>query len=154
MIRWYQFGPPEIIAEVGGEIDESAATLAVYGKDLEPADVTALLGIEPTRSFRRGYRKAPRSRPLPHGAWFLQVRGKAPEGPDVQLRKLLTKLPDSEEIWKKLRKQYKVQLRFGLHMSGWNNGFGLSPDLVARLAKMRIELEFDIYAYGDDETDA
>ncbi len=33
-------------------------------------------------------------------------------------------------------------------MSGWNKGFGFTDDLVNRIATMRVELQFDIYAYG------
>jgi uncharacterized protein DUF4279 len=91
---------------------------------------------------------------MPHGAWFLEVRGEAPDGPDVHLRKLLMKLPDSVEVWEELKRRYTVQLRFGLHMSGWNKGFGFSRDLVVRMAKMGVDLDFDIYANGDEKDDA
>jgi hypothetical protein len=141
----------KIIAEVGGVVDESVATLAVYGKDLEPDDVTALLGTKPTISFRRGHQVGPNSPPTSHGAWFLEIRGGAPDGPDVQLRKLLMRLPYSEDVWRKLRSRYEVQLRFGIFMCGWNKGFDLDPDLVVRLGKMGVKLDFDIYANGDEE---
>lgn len=141
----------KVIAKVGGVVDESVATLAVYGKDLEPDDVTKILGIKPTRSFRRGHKRGPNSRSIPHGAWFLEIRGDAPEGPDAQLRNLLMRLPDSEDIWRELRSRYKVQIRFGIFMCDWNKGFNLAPDLIIRLAKMGIELDFDIYANGDEE---
>ncbi len=84
---------------------------------------------------------------MPHGAWFLEVRGEAPDGPEVQLRKLLKKLPNSGKVWKELNRKYTVQIRFGLHITGWNKGFGFPDDLVNRIATMRVELQFDIYAY-------
>jgi hypothetical protein len=143
--------PAKILAEVGGVIDESGVTLAVYGEDLNPKEVTDLLGVKPTRSFKRGYRRNPVSRPSPHGAWFLEVRGKTPDGPDVQLRKLLMKLPTSENVWKELKARHKVQIRFGLHMTGWNKGLEISSTLVRRLGKIGVDLNFDIYAYGEDE---
>src|SRR4051812_17987151 len=141
----------KIIAQVGGPIDESGATLAIYGKSLDPARITRLLGLQPTRSFKRGYCHGPNSPPMRHGAWFLQVRGEAPDGPERQLTKLLRQLPDSVKIWKELNRKYTVQIRFGLHMSGWNKGFGFTPSLVDRIAKMGVALQFDIYAYGDED---
>jgi hypothetical protein len=144
----------KVLTEVGGVIDESGVTLAVYGVNLNPNEVTDLLRVKPTRSFIRGYRRNPASRPAPHGAWFLEVRGKTPDGPDVQLRKLLMKLPTSENIWKELKTRHKVQIRFGLHMTGWNKGFEISSTLVRRLGKIGVDLEFDIYEYGEDEDDA
>lgn len=141
----------KILTEVGGVIDESGVTLIVYGHDLDPDDVTGLLGVKPTRSFRRGYQRSPNSHPMPHGAWFLEVRGKTPDGPDIQLRKLLMKLPASENVWKQLRLLHKVQIRFGLHLTGWNKGFGIPSTLLRRLAKIGGDLEFDVYSYGEEE---
>jgi hypothetical protein len=141
----------EILAEVGGVVDESGVTLVVSGRDLNPDDVTHLLRVEPTRSFKRGYKRQLGSRPMPHGAWFLEIRGTSPKGPEVQLRKLLMKLPSSAGVWKKLRARYDVQFRFGLHMSGWNKGFGIPAALVRRLETTGGDVNFDIYAYGDDE---
>jgi hypothetical protein len=143
----------KILTEVGGVIDESGVTFAVYGDDLIPKDVTELLGVKPTRSFLPGYRRNPSSRPMPHGGWFLEVREKTPDGPEAQLRKLLMKLPTSENVWKTLKARYKVQIRFGLHMTGWNKGFELSSTLIRRLAKIGVDLEFDVYAYGEDVDD-
>jgi hypothetical protein len=112
----------KVVANVGGPLAESSATLAVYGDDLDPKEVTALLGVEPTESFRRGYRRGPRSPATQYGAWFLEVRGGDPAGQDAQLEALLSKLPDSEDVWRKLADQYRVQVRFALHMDGWNKG--------------------------------
>lgn len=137
---------PEIIAEVGGTVDESTVTLCVYGEDLDPEAVTKLLGVSPTSSFRRGYRRKPSARPMPHGAWFLEIRGNAPDGPDVHLRKLLTLLPDSVGIWEELTRLYKVRLSLCLGFSGWNKGFCFPADLIARVAKIGVELDFDVYA--------
>jgi len=137
---------PEIIAEVGGIVDESSVTLCVYGEDLNPDAVTKLLRVTPTSSFRRGHKNKPNSRPMPHGAWFLKIRGKAPNGPDIHLRKLLMKLPQSPQTWKKLTKLYEVRLRICVGFAGWNKSFNFPADLIARAAKIGMDLDFDIYA--------
>jgi hypothetical protein len=146
-----QLKPPRVLAELGGPVDESSATLAVYGQDLEPHDVTALIGVEPSDSFRRGFKRGPRSPAMAHGAWFLEVRGVAPDGPAVQLETLLSKLPESTHVWQQLHERYTVQLRLALHVQGWNKGFSLSKQLTARLAVLGVDLEFDLYAYGEQD---
>ena len=146
-----QLKPPRVLAEVGGPVDESSATLAVYGQDLEPRDVTALVAVEPSDSFRQGFKRGPRSPAMAHGAWFLEVRGVAPDGPAVQLATLLSKLPESAHVWQQLRERYTVQLRLALHVQGWNKGFGLPRQLTARLAVLGVDLEFDLYAYGEQD---
>lgn len=143
--------PDQTIAVVGGVVDESGATLAVYGPDLDPDEVTAALRVQPTRSHRRGFQRSPRARPALVGAWFLEVRGTAPSGPDHQIRRLLMRLPGPGEAWTTLRERYDIQLFIGIHMTGWNKGFALEPDVVARLATLGCRLGFDLYAYPDDE---
>lgn len=142
---------PAALVEVGGAIDESAVTLAIYGEHLNPNEVTQLLGVEPTKSFRSGHKPGPRSPAIGHGAWFFEVRGKAPAGPDAQLELLLSKLPESASIWQELNRHYKVQIRFGLHMQGWNKGFCMEASLLSRLASMGVALVFDLYAYDDKD---
>jgi len=142
---------PRVLAEVGGPVDESSATLAVYGRDLEPHDVTSLIGVEPTHSFRRGFKRGARSPAMEHGAWFLEVRGRAPDGPAVQLETLLAKLPASPDMWRQLSARYTIQLRLALHMQGLNKGFSLNKRLTERVAAFGVDLEFDLYAYGEQD---
>ena len=139
---------PTALAEVGGIVDESSATLAVYGETLEPEEITSILGVAPTSSFRRGHKRGPRSPAMPHGAWFIEVRGTAPDGPESQLLNLLAQLPQSSDIWHQLTQRFQVQVRVALHLEGWNRGFAIDKALLTRLAQMGIDLQFDIYEYG------
>ena len=141
----------EHMVVVGGPVDELSASLAVYGEDLEPGDVTNLLGIEPTFSFRRGYRRRPTSVPAPRGGWFLKMRAVDHPDPGALIGTLLSKLPADREIWGQLNARFKVQLRVAIHMQGWNKGFGIDPASVARLATTGAEVVFDVYAYGDND---
>jgi len=125
--------------------------LAVYGEDLDPAAVTGLLGCSPTSAHRRGDRRGPRSPPQKRGGWFLDVRGTAPESADELAVVLLGRLPEDERIWMKLGTLHEVQLRFAIHMHGWNRGFGLSAATAAKIARLHADLVFDIYAHEDDE---
>ena len=143
--------PPAILTTVGGLVDETGVCLAVYGEDLDPPDVTAIIGREPTSAHRKGDRRGPRSAPYKAGAWFFKVRGEAPQGPAELTAALLDQLPDDERVWAKLNELYKVQLRYGIHMTGWNRGFDLPAGLAARIAKLRATVMFDIYAYGDED---
>jgi hypothetical protein len=136
---------------IGGLVEETRVCLAVYGEDLDPASVTALLGCLPTSAHRRGDRRGPRSPPQKRGGWFLAVRAKAPEGPEEVAVALFDRLPEDESVWLKLGALYEVQLRFGIHMKGWNRGFELSAATAAKVAALHAKLVFDIYAHGDDE---
>jgi hypothetical protein len=45
----------------------------------------------------------------------------------------------------------KNRLRYGIHMSGWNKGFGLPHELIDRMTVLGVDLEFDLYAYGEED---
>jgi hypothetical protein len=137
------------LMSVGGLVEETEVCLAVYGEGLDPAVVTALLGCSPTSAHLRGDRCGPRSAPQKRGGWFLDVRGKAPEGPEELSLRLLDRLPQDESVWIKLGELHEVQLRFALHKTGWNKGFDFFPGTAARLALLHARLVFEIYA--DDQ---
>jgi hypothetical protein len=136
---------------IGGLVDESSVCLAVYGEHLDPADVTAIVGRAPTSAHRKGDRRGPRSPTLKRGVWMLEISGQAPQGPAELTEALLDQLPDDERVWAKLSELYEVQLRYGIHMAGWNRGFDLPSAIAARIARLRAKVVFDIYAYDDEE---
>ena len=84
---------------------------------------------------------------MKRGAWFLEIRGRAPRQFDELTTQLLDQLPQDEDTWSKLRSKYEVQLRFAIHLARLNRGFGLPAPLAQRIAKLGIPLNFDIYAY-------
>jgi hypothetical protein len=135
-----------VVAEVGGLPDECSVSLCLYGEDLRPNEVTALLGVEPTDSFERGYRRKPHSRPMHHGGWFFQARGQPPQGPDDLARSVLTRFSVPPETWAAARQRYKVELRVGVHVAaGWNKGFSLTPTTLNLIAMTGAEVGFDLY---------
>lgn len=141
--------PPDhqVIAMVGGPVDEVRVSLAIYSDDLEPERLSELLSCTPTSAQRKGERKHDGSAPFRIGAWILTEEGTTPETVDQILRRLLLRLPDDPELWSKLAEDYQVQLRFGIHMTGWNKGFTISEEALARLSRMRLSFDFDLYAY-------
>jgi len=142
---------PSGVADVGGLVDKSSATLAVYGEKLDPHEVTKLLGVEPTQSFPPGYRRGPRSPAIKHGAWFLRVEGVAPAGPDEHLKAVLFRLPTEAAKWQQLHASYRVEIRVGIHFDAWNRGFTLSSETLSRIHTVGAPMEFDIYAYARED---
>src|SRR5580704_13918016 len=51
---------PEIIATVGGLIDETRLTIGVHGEDLDPAEVSRILGCLPAFAINAGKGRRPR----------------------------------------------------------------------------------------------
>jgi hypothetical protein len=142
----------EVIAEVGGLIDWSRLTLGIHGEDLDPDEISRLLGCAPSTAHRRGdaCRGGP---PWPRGAWLLSVEGKSPTGPEELVQLLLASLPADDGLWANLRSRFRLQLSFGIFTERWNRGFDLSADAVRRINALGAGLGFDIYANLEDGDD-
>jgi hypothetical protein len=141
----------QVLAEVGGRIDEVNVTLAFYSEELEPQEISRALGVEPTNAHRRGEHRGPKSPPAPSGAWLLTARGCDAEPAQAVIDRLVKQLPEHPAVWRELRMRHDIQIRFGLHMTGWNKGLSIPLKQVTRIAELGASMEFDIYAYGEDE---
>jgi hypothetical protein len=143
---------PEIIGEAGGLVDESRLTLGVHGEDLDPDEISRLLGCAPTSSHRRGdaRRSGP---PRTKGGWVLSVEAKSPTGPDELVHLLLAHLPTEQAVWADLRRRFQIQLSFGIFTERWNRGFELTADAVRRIEVLGAGVGFDIYANLEDGGD-
>lgn len=133
----------------GGVVDSSSASLCFYAEDLDPDEITKILGVNATRSIKRGDRRNSVAKPYKKGAWIYRVEGNAPSGPNEHLINLLNSFSVKTEIWEQLRKKYECRISIGIHIYGWNRGFTLSPKALTQVNNTGIELDFDIYA--DDE---
>ena len=126
-----------------GLVDATTATFALYGDDLDPPALTALLGVSPTQAHRRGDANG-RYAPFRTGAWLLTVEGKQVQPADL-IADLLQRLPDDPSLWEGLARDHRIEVRLGLFLEADDRGFDLSPELVMRLARYRAALNMDIY---------
>jgi hypothetical protein len=145
--------PPKLLAEVGGMVDESRVTLAIYGEHLDIEAVSSMLGCAPTHAHRKGERRPESSMPYWTGAWLLTIEGKAPQSPDDLIRLLVGRFPSTPEFWRPIAEAYSLGVRVGIHTGGWNRGFELSAETLAMLSRLGGTLGFDLYFYGDGEVE-
>jgi len=146
----YRNRQPSVLVEVGGAVDESHVSLAIYGDDLDPDALSAMLGCVPSHSHRKGDCRSQTSPLSRTGAWIFTVEGRAPRGPDELIEELLARFPEDALFWRELTERYQVSVRMGIHMGGWNRGFDLPLATVTALAQRRIGVGFDLYFYGDE----
>jgi hypothetical protein len=138
----------QVLAEVGGDVDEVHVTLAFHGDDLDPEEISRLLGCSPTRSHSKGELRTGLSAsagPWASGTWLLSVEGKAPQTTSELLTDLLRNVPDDETLWLELSRRWRVSIWLGLFLEQWNRGFELEAPLIERVARMHASLSFDIY---------
>ena len=130
------------------------ASLRLFGDDLQPTEISQLLGCMPTKSWPKGQvhvAEPGREYIKKYGGWLLHASDKEPEDLDGQVSELLTKLTDDLSVWKTLAARFQVDLFCGWFMEGSNEGVSISPATMQVLGERHIELSLDIYA-PDEKT--
>lgn len=132
-----------------GVLARSQASLRVFGDDLDPADISQLLGAAPTKSALKGSEKicliSGKTRTAKTGSWHLSAVETAPENLNTQVVEILSCLTTDLEVWQQLSRDYQLDMYCGLFMGHWNDGMSLSVDTMLALGQRGIALNFDIY---------
>jgi len=131
------------------ELHRSVATLRISGDDLDPAEITQLLGHTPTHAQRKGETltsSSGQTRIAGFGAWRLEATDRAPQNLNGQIAEVLDQLTPSLDVWRAIAAKYRIDLFCGLFMNVTNEGLELSPDSLRALGERGIELGLDIYA--------
>jgi hypothetical protein len=137
------------------EFERSVATLRLAGDDLDPDEVTRILGRSPTHAQSKGQEfpsKGPAGmRVAKFGQWRLHAADREPEDLNAQVEELLASLTTNVAAWRQLSERYAVDLFCGWFMKTSNDGVNISPKTMQALSERGIELALDIYAPCDDE---
>lgn len=129
-------------------ISESMANLRFYGDDLNPDEITELLGAVPDRAFRKGdvisTKTSGQERIARTGTWQIRATDHKPEDLNGQIEELLSPLNKDLSVWRRLAK-YRPNLFVGLFMEETNEGAEISARCLSTLGDRGIELGLDIY---------
>lgn len=135
-------------------LDHTAASLRVFGENLQPDEVTALLGCAPSEAWLKGdvqSSKGGRVITRKVGAWFLRAPRTETEDFNAQVSGLFAQTTDDLSTWKALCTNYEVDLFCGWFMSTSNDGVSVSVETLRALADRGVELSLDIYEQTNDE---
>ena len=135
-------GAPEGTVWFGGPVDRWKVTLLVYGEELDPDRISAVLGCQPSSAQRKGD-------PFPKkGRWLLEIDSKDYDGNadvDDGIRMLLARLPTDSALWVSLTGTYAVDIFCGIFLASSNRGFGISTEVSRSLSDRNLEIGFDVY---------
>lgn len=138
------------------DLYRSCASLRLFGDDLDPEEVTRLLGCPPTSSQKEGdiirHKTDGGEHVAPYGKWLLQEDECCPGDLDGQIQRLLGRVSAESSVWHDLVSRFRTDLFCGIFVQQWNEGFSLSPAVLAALGNRGIELDFDIYIDSKPET--
>jgi hypothetical protein len=132
------------------QIERSLASLRIIGDEVDPAAITRLMGVEPSRSSKKGDevigKVTGQGRIERTGSWSLIAEPRTPEDLDGQIAELLDRLPNDLVIWKDLSQRFRVDLFCGIFMKEGNEGMTISSQSLLLLGERLITLDLDIYS--------
>ena len=138
-------------------IDRSTISLRIFGPDLDPDALTQRLGGAPTAAAKTGDTRTNQRgelRVVREGFWRLES-GESDATPlEVKVLDLLGKLTSDVHTWHDITQHHRTDLFCGLFLSGWNEGFTLTPTVTLLLAERHIRIGFDIYGPVNRDQDA
>jgi ribosomal protein L19 len=128
------------------EHDEFCVSLNISGDDLEPDEISRLLGASPTEACRLGDAIPLRNHTFTakSGSWSINTE-RSTRDIEEQLTELFAKLNSNTQVWSSLTNRYRVELFCGVFLSWFGHGFSMSPKLHRLLADRNLEITFDIY---------
>jgi len=131
------------------QADSSSATLRIGSEKLIPAEITELLGCEPTQSQTKGdviTGKSDYKRTVKAGMWRLSAKDCEPENLDSQIAEIFEQLPDDLNVWRQLSARYELDIFCGIFVNRSNGVALISPESMKILSSRNIRLTLDIYA--------
>ena len=133
---------------VMGALSKTAASLRFFGDDLDPDEVTRLLGKQPLAAERRGeiFRTRSRERVARQGAWRVEVERRGPGDLDGQIAELLAGTTEDLAVWRHLTAKYWAEIFCGLFLKEYNEGICVSARTLQMLGERGINLDLDIYS--------
>jgi hypothetical protein len=132
------------------EHDEFCVSLNFRGDDIDPPEITRLIGCEPTSAARTGdlSARAGRSFTYPSGFWSLSTQ-RSTHDIEEQLAELFSRLTSDCDVWRSLTTRYSADLFCGVFLSWFGHGFSMSPALHRALTDRNLLITFDIYPEYD-----
>jgi hypothetical protein len=137
-------------------VSRTRASLRIFGDDLDPDEVSALLGTPPTLSGKKGevwFDKRGVEQTARTGRWLLRVTRRQPGDLDGQLAELLSPLTPDIGVWHSLVARFKADIFCGLFLEESNEGLEIRPETLKMIGSRGLSLGFDIYGAPPEEAD-
>ena len=132
-------------------LHQSTVALRIFGDDLVPEEVSALLGCEPTRSHSKGQVRQEPNYLAKTGTWLLEAADAEPGDIEGQVDELLGRVTDDLQVWQRLGQRFKLDIYCGAFMRTSNDGIELSSETLLRLGQRGVAFGVELYAPSKDD---
>jgi Domain of unknown function (DUF4279) len=135
-------------------VEHSEASLRFWGDDLDPDEISQILGVRPTAAGTKGsVRKTLRSGKqviAKSGYWHHEAKSESPADLDKQLFELIGAFKADKRTLRGLVKRYHGNLFTGLFLKLSNGGIHISAKTLTVLGSLGFSLDVDIYSDLDE----
>ena len=140
-------------AEMGGQVNNdekwNKAAFRVGSNDsFDPAEVSGVLGFEPTTSGRKGEIRGNGRPPRRNSIWSLHSPLASQEPLDKHLEWLLDRLEPKADAIGGISQRYEVDFFCGFSSENGQGGCTFDASLLDRLARLKLPLVLDLYPPG------
>lgn len=130
-------------------LQRAIVTLRIDEDDLDPAEITSLLGGEPRLGVRKGEQFTGQSGEqvtAKTGKW--NFGGDWETAPDIgsQITAIFEKLTQDLDIWRSVTGRFHCYVSVGGYFDGWTGGMTLEPTVLMLMAERGLAIDFDFYA--------
>lgn len=132
------------------EQDEFCVRLSIWGDDLDPDEITRLLGASPTDAWRKGDVNPWSGFPKLTGSWSIKTE-RSTGDVEEHLTELVAGLSSHPAVWKALTSRYRADLYCGFFLAGLGHGISMTPKLHRLLADRNLDILFNIYCEYDHD---
>ena len=126
--------------------------LRIMSDDLDPDEITRLLGVEPTSIAGKGdvcRTRAGREILTKTSIWSVRADDAKPGDLDDCIVALLDRISSEPAVWRELSQRFRCDVFCGLFVHEGNAGVGLRPETLTMLGVRGLRLDLDIYACAD-----
>ena len=132
--------------------DKYSISLRFFGDDLDPDEISRLLGSVATDSVRRGELVIRRTRSFTAttGSWHISTEQNT-DDIEAQILALFERLTSNLSVWNSLTTRFQADIFCGVFLESQGHGFEMTPRLHRLLADRNLLIVFDIYASDGPE---
>ena len=137
------------------EVSKTAVSLRFFGDELDPEEITELMGHAPDACHKKGESitnfHTGNSHLAKQGHWRIEVDRTKPGDLDNQIQEILSKVTNDLAVWNKLTKKFQADIFTGIFLESENEGISLAPETLKLLSDRNLLIDLDIYFKGNTE---
>jgi hypothetical protein len=137
------------------KLNQSAASLRIFGDSLDPKEVSRILGCAPTASYLKGDEKTWKDNKSvakklvrKTGMWSLDATDQEPGNLNTQVAEIFGKLNSDLSVWASLTNNYKIDLFCGFTMEQSDEGIEISAKTLQTLGERNVPVGICLYSHA------